>query len=83
MPIFGQIMHTLSIMDVSISSEEDFFSVAMTIPFVAGGDNRISLLIDTNQGMSKYPLYQGLWFPVRRERGRAQSGRACHSERRR
>jgi hypothetical protein len=35
MPMFGQIMHTFSIIDVSINSDDDFFSVAITIPFVA------------------------------------------------
>jgi hypothetical protein len=35
MPIFGQMTETLSSMDSSIRMEDDFFSVAMTMPFVA------------------------------------------------
>ena len=34
-PMFGQITETLSSMEESISNEEDFFSVAITMPFEA------------------------------------------------
>ena len=35
MPMFGQMTETLSSIEESISNEEDFFSVAITIPLVA------------------------------------------------
>lgn len=36
MPILGHITETLSSIEESISNDEDFFSVAITIPLVAG-----------------------------------------------
>jgi len=36
MPIFGQMIDTLSSIDESIRIDEDFFSVAITMPFEAG-----------------------------------------------
>jgi hypothetical protein len=36
MPMFGQMTETLSTMDSSMRIEDDFFSVAITIPLVAG-----------------------------------------------
>jgi len=35
MPMLGQMTETLSIIDESMSSDDDFFSVAITIPLVA------------------------------------------------
>jgi len=37
MPIFGHITATLSSMESSIKIDDDFFSVAITMPFEANG----------------------------------------------
>lgn len=36
MPILGQISETFSMEESSMSGEDDFFSVAITMPLVAG-----------------------------------------------
>jgi hypothetical protein len=41
MPIFGHMTATLSIIESSMRIEEDFFSVAITIPLEAFGDIRV------------------------------------------
>jgi len=38
-PILGQTTATFSIIESSIKIEDDFFSVAMTIPLEAAGDD--------------------------------------------
>lgn len=45
MPMFGQMTETLSSIDSSMRMEEDFFSVAMTIPFDAVARQRAQALI--------------------------------------
>jgi hypothetical protein len=55
MPMLGQMAATLSNMESSINIEDDFFSVAMTIPFEAKGDHHAARMRGDRQNEPLIP----------------------------